>query len=103
MRSHITLLESDLFDKVSARFDLIIFDPPFRWFKPRSMQERATTDENYTTLSTFFKQVKSRLRPGGRILLFFGTSDDINYLLHLIAQAGLKKRIVANKEITKDG
>jgi release factor glutamine methyltransferase len=100
VQSHIAFVESDLFDNVSGRFDVIIFDPPFRWFKPRSMQERATADEDYITLTAFFKHAKSRLRPGGRILLFFGTSGDINYLRH--AQAGLRKRIVASKEIRKD-
>ena len=94
---------SDLFDNVSGTFDLIIFDPPFRWFRPRSIEDRATADEDYTTLTTFFKNVRSVLRPGGRILLFFGTSGDIAYLRHLITNARLRKRIVASKEITKDG
>jgi release factor glutamine methyltransferase len=67
------------------------------------MQERATADEDYNTLTAFFRHAKSRLRLGGRILLSFGTSGDINYLRHLIAQAGLRKRIVTSKEITKDG
>ncbi len=101
--SNIKFLESNLFENVSGRFDLIIFDPPFRWFKPRNIRERATADENYTTLTTFFKQVRHHLRPGGRILLFFGTSGDIKYLRHLIAQAGLIKSIIASKELIKDG
>lgn len=96
--SHIKVLQSDLFENVRGRFDLIIFDPPFRWFKPRDVQERATTDENYRTLTAFFKQVEKHLQPGGRILLSFGTSGDINYLKHLVAQSGLRKRVLASKE-----
>lgn len=103
VESHIRFLVSDLFDKVSGRFDLIIFDPPFRWFKPRSIEERATADEDYATLTTFFTRLTGVLRPGGRVLLSFGTSGDIAYLRHLMTQAGLRKRIVASKEITKDG
>jgi release factor glutamine methyltransferase len=103
VESHISFLVSDLFNNVSGRFDLIIFDPPFRWFKPKSVEERARTDENYTTLTTFFQQAKSHLHPGGRILLFFGTSGDINYVRHLITRTGLTKRIVASQEITNDG
>lgn len=103
VQSRISFLVSDLFNNVSGRFDLIIFDPPFRWFKPTSVEERARTDENYTTLTTFFQQAKRRLRPGGRILLFFGTSGDINYVRYLITRATLTKRIVASQEITKDG
>ena len=103
IESHIRFLVSDLFDKVNGRFDLIIFDPPFRWFKPRSIEERATADEDYATLTTFFTRLTGVLRPGGRVLLSFGTSGDIAYLRHLMTQAGLRKRIVASKEITKDG
>ena len=38
---------------VDGRFDLIVFDPPFRWFAPRDLRERATADENYASLTTF--------------------------------------------------
>jgi methylase of polypeptide subunit release factors len=46
----------DLFDHVEGRFDLIVFDPPFRWFAPRSMAERGMADENYQTLTAFLEQ-----------------------------------------------
>jgi release factor glutamine methyltransferase len=53
--------ESDLFDHAAGRFDVIIFDPPFRWFRPRNMSERGTADENYKTLTTFFDQARDHL------------------------------------------
>jgi release factor glutamine methyltransferase len=54
---------SDVFDGVSGRFDLIIFDPPFRWFRPRDLRERGTADENYGALTTFFREVGGYLTP----------------------------------------
>jgi len=102
VQSCISFLISDLFENVSGTFDLIIFDPPFRWFKPRNMEERARTDEAYMTLTMFFAQVTERLRPGGRILLFFGTSGDINYVRRLMARTGLSRRILASQQISKD-
>jgi len=55
--------------KVASEVDLIIFDPPFRWFKPRDLLEVSTADENYRALTKFMTEAKSQLRPGGRILL----------------------------------
>ena len=37
--SRMKVFESDLFRNVKGKFDLIIFDPPFRWFKPRDIRE----------------------------------------------------------------
>lgn len=95
--------ESDLFQNVAGRFDLILFDPPFRWFRPNDLYERATTDENYETLTSFFQQVKAHLTGSGRILLSFGTTGDIDYLHELVAQAGLKTEELRKVEGEKDG
>ena len=46
--------ESDLFAAVDGSFDLIVFDPPFRWFAPRDLLERAFADENYEALTVTY-------------------------------------------------
>lgn len=99
----VEIRESDLFQNVSGRFDLILFDPPFRWFRPNDLYERATADENYETLTSFFQQVKAHLAGSGRILLSFGTTGDIDYLQELVAQAGLKTEELRKVEGEKDG
>jgi release factor glutamine methyltransferase len=93
--------ESDVFENVDGAFDLIVFDPPFRWFKPRSRLEAATTDENYAALTRFFAKVDDYLAPGGRILLFFGTSGDIDYVRELTAR--FETEVVATERLTRDG
>jgi release factor glutamine methyltransferase len=93
----------DLFDQVEGRFDLIVFDPPFRWFTPRSMAERGMADENYRTLTAFFDQAAGFLTPGGRILLSFGTTGDIDYLHHLIARGRYELVELRRVEGEKDG
>ena len=80
LSSRVKVSESDLFENVKGKFDVIIFDPPFRWSKPRDIWERSCADEDYTTMSTFFTQVKNHLNPRGRLLIHFGTSGDISYL-----------------------
>ncbi len=89
--------ESDLFSNISEKFDMIIFNPPFRWFKPRDMLERASLDENYETLNAFFSQVKSYLKENGRILAVFSTSGDIRYFKNLVSESGFKSKILAKE------
>jgi release factor glutamine methyltransferase len=99
----VTVQESDLFQNAPGRYDLIIFDPPFRWFRPRDMFERGTADENYLTLTTFFDQASDHLEPDGRILLSFGTTGDIEYLHHLITTHGFAASELRRIEGEKDG
>ncbi|GAA4683698.1 methyltransferase [Phytohabitans rumicis] len=94
--------ESDVFSAVDGDFDLVVFDPPFRWFAPRDLLERGSTDEDYRALTTFFRQVRDHLRPGARMLIFFGTSGDLGYLERLAAEAGFHSRILANRRLKKD-
>lgn len=102
MAERITFLVSDVFSAVDGSFDLLIFDPPFRWFKARDLLELGTADENYRALTTFMTEASRRLKPGGRILLHFGTSGDIDYLYHLIDAAAFKKEVLATEELTND-
>jgi release factor glutamine methyltransferase len=98
----ITVRESDVFSAVDGTFDLLLFDPPFRWFKARDLLELSTADENYRALTTFMTKAANYLRPGGRILIHFGTTGDIDYLYQLIDAAGFNKEVLATEQLTKD-
>jgi len=98
-----TFVVSDLFDAVDGNFDLVVIDPPFRWFSPRTMLERAITDADYSTLTAFLREVPDRLRPGGAILLFFGTSGDVGYLDEAVAASNLVSTTVVERTITVRG
>jgi release factor glutamine methyltransferase len=93
----------DLFDPVDGTFDLVIFDPPFRWFAPRDELEVAFADEDYRTLTSFFEQVGDRLRRHGRVLVFFGTTGDLAYLKELIAAAGMRAEQCSSSTLHRDG
>ncbi|HET8660157.1 MAG TPA: class I SAM-dependent methyltransferase [Micromonosporaceae bacterium] len=60
----IVIRHSDVFDDVDGVFDLIVFDPPFRWFTPRDLLESAITDAGYRAMTTFFRQARRHLAPG---------------------------------------
>lgn len=95
--------ESDVFEAVDGHFDLIVFDPPFRWFQPRDLLERAIADENYASLTRFMREVADRLRPGGEALVFFGTSGDVVYLDELIEATGLPSSTIAERSLDVRG
>lgn len=94
---------SDVFSTVEGDFDLAVIDPPFRWFAPRDTTEVAIADEGYAGVGQFFVGIRQRLRPGGRVLLFFGTSGDQDHVLGLAAGTGLTVETVATRELTRDG
>ncbi len=101
--NRVTTLESDVFDAVDGEFDLIIFDPPFRWFRPRDLLEAAIADEGYRALTRFMAEAPSYLAPGGRVLIDFGTSADLAYLEELIDHHDYRKTTLRTFELTQDG
>lgn len=103
LADHTTFAVGNLFEPVDGSFDLIIYDPPFRWFAPRDMVEAAIADEGYESLRRFFAELPNRLNEGGLALVFFGTSGDMAYLERLIADAGFELEIVAEQGMTKLG
>lgn len=99
--------ESDVFAAVDrvvdGVFDLIVFDPPFRWFAPRDRLEAAMTDENYRAMTEFFDRAGDYLAPAGRMLVAFGSSGDIAYLRHRIDVAGFTAEEVNQAGLNRNG
>ncbi len=97
----IEFAESDVFSAVDGRFDLMIFDPPFRWFAPRDLLEASMTDENYGALTRFLTRADRHLADGGRILMFFGTSGDLDYLHRVADEAGFVREVLSSRDLVK--
>lgn len=103
LAAQITFVHGDLFQRVEGDFDLIIFDPPFRWFEPRDLLEQSHADAEYRTLTRFMAEAPGRLRADGRIVINFGTSGDFKYLRELIDHSGLTTEVTKYGEATKFG
>ena len=88
----VKVIRSDVFDEVRGRFDLILFDPPFRWTTPRDVWETSSADSGYATLQRFLRECREFLTETGRIVVSFGTSGDLVYLKRLIRQNGLRRK-----------
>lgn len=103
LSSRVKVLESNLFENVEGKFNLIIFDPPFRWTKPRDTWEICSADEGYVTLQTFLSKVRDYLAINGRVLMFFGTSGDLAYFKQLIRKNGFKREQILKSEKNERG
>jgi release factor glutamine methyltransferase len=102
LADRIQVAVSDLFEAVEGSFDVIAFNPTFRWFKARDLFELSTADEGYRALTSFMQQVKARLRPGGRVIINFGSSGDIDYLYHLMEKTGLRMEVLSTEEVVAE-
>jgi release factor glutamine methyltransferase len=98
----VELRRSDVFSDVEGIFDLIIFDPPFRWFAPGDILEAATTNEGYRAMTSFFATVKEHLSGKGRMLIFSGTSGDLDYLRELFEHYGYTAEVLRQGSIARD-
>ncbi|MHB8682170.1 MAG: methyltransferase [Acidimicrobiales bacterium] len=102
--SHLVQVKmSDVFSEVDESFDWIVFDPPFRWFKPRTLMESVMADEGYEAMTRFFRQARDHLNPGGKMLIFFGTSGDLSYLQSLMTEERFRWEVVAHDDLVRDG
>src|SRR3712207_2038995 len=72
--------------------DIVLFDPPFRWFQPRDLLGMATADPGYRALTRFMREARLHVSDRGRLLVFFGSSGDLGYLQRLIIEEGLEPR-----------
>jgi release factor glutamine methyltransferase len=83
---NIKTLQSNLFENVNEKFDLIIFNPPYLPEDEREPEDSklATTGgkKGNEIIEKFLKQVKNHLKENGKILLLFSSlTPDMKILL----------------------
>jgi release factor glutamine methyltransferase len=81
-------IQSSLFEKITGKFDVIIFNPPYLpedRNEPKSSSVQTTGGkEGYEMIKLFLEKAKSHLKPDGRILLLFSSltkKEKVNTIL----------------------
>ena len=89
----LTVIESDLFSGVAAnaRFDYIIWNPPFFPQEPEDEAAKAwKVGKGYRVLSRFAEQAGSYLSPGGRIIMPLSSQLKVEEIVHFFTGFGLQ-------------
>ena len=89
---NVSFMQSDVFENVKGKFDVVICNPPYSPYKPKDEVEMMFWDEENRMKIRFFNGVRTHLRPKG--FLYFGYADfediDQNLPKDLAKKAGLK-------------
>ena len=90
--------ESDLFENVDGKFDVIIFNPPYL---PVSDEDIAFSGgkNGREVIARFISKCGEYLKPGGRIAIIVSTLTGIGEVTDLFHSNGFKARIVAREKI----
>lgn len=95
----ITLVESDLTEKMNGEFEVIVFNPPY-------LPEDEISDPSWTggvsglemTLM-FLKQCKRRLAPGGRVYIIVSTLSESRKFEPAADEMGYDYEIAARRQV----
>jgi len=97
---NIEAVQSNLFSKVKAKFDLIIFNPPYLP-EDKYDKEKDTTGgkKGYETIIRFLKQAKLHLNKKGAVLLLFSSLSDPNFILEYALKQGYEAKKLSEKKL----
>ncbi len=93
----IECLVSNLFEKINARFDIIVFNPPYLPDKDDVKGSEIWSNRN--VIEDFIEKAAGHLRPNGRILLLVSSLTPTSDVIDRLARAGFNAEIVAQRKV----
>lgn len=92
-------VNSDLFEKVKGRFDIIIFNPPYLPYnKYDGNKDTCGGKKGYEITLKFLKQLKSHLNKNGIALLLMSSLTNPDIIRREIRKQNLKCRKIASEK-----
>ena len=96
----VALVRADLFRGIGARFDLILFNPPYLPFLPEERSgrwiDRALDggESGRETVDIFLQELKDHLQPGGRALLLVSSLTGPDEVMETSSSLGLQAEAI---------
>ena len=100
---NIKAIQSNLFNNINRKFDLIIFNPPYLSEDPREPVDSklATTagKQGYELINKFLTQATSHLNKDASMLLLFSTLSQPKIILNHAKKLGYKYKLISKQKI----
>ena len=97
------VLKSDLFENVSGKFDLIVFNPPYLPADEREDLDSAiaTTggERGDEIIVRFLREAGEHLEDDGKILLVVSSLTPMSRIREVLEEKGFKKKVVASEKM----
>jgi release factor glutamine methyltransferase len=97
------VIESDLFDKINEKFDLIIFNPPYLPFdndEPASSRLSTTGGKlGNEIILRFLTESRDHLKDNGNIILLFSSLSKPRIILNHSKKQGFKYKKINEKKL----
>ncbi len=96
-------IQSDLFENVNEKFDLIVFNPPYLPYDEREDSESARTTSGGKRgdeiIARFLKDAKKHLNDKGIILLVVSSLTPLEKINKILDKQGFRKEVVGEKKL----
>ena len=96
----ITFKQSDLFENIKEKFDLIIFNPPYL---PEDKKAKDISldggKKGHELIEKFLKQAKTHLKLNGKILLLYSSSTNKEKIQQIIKENNYDSKIIKTKKL----
>ncbi|MCJ7479266.1 MAG: methyltransferase [Candidatus Nanohaloarchaeota archaeon QJJ-7] len=93
---------SDLFEEVSGRFDLVVFNPPYVPGEEEGLAGEEVWvggEDGREVIDRFLREVEGYLKQGGELLMVQSSRNDTGESLESIEEEGLEARVLQREEL----
>ena len=97
---NIAYRESNLFENVNGKFDLIVFNPPYIPVDDKIKgAEQWSAGENLELIKRFVKNVKKHLKENGKILFLISSVTGLKEIEEFFKKQGFSIEVIKKKKI----
>jgi release factor glutamine methyltransferase len=98
-RLKLTVVKSDLFEKVRGTFDYVLFNFPYLPEKITDENRAWAAGEDIEVIRHFARGARNHLRPGGRMLFVISSLTNLENVLKVFQWHGHECNVLAEKKI----